>query len=108
MSKNKKHRRRSDQEQPEDYTAYICMSGFKNQAEVKKAFREMEEESYDDGRSFKAAGQKAVSYAVFAQLYNEFRLPAAMLETIIMANYAVYLDGYNGNEFVSRTVFEEI
>jgi hypothetical protein len=90
------------------FYAHISMSGFKNPLKIKKAFREMEDDSYNAGRDDKAHNRGTISLKVFARDFDEFCLPPAMLEAIIKANYAVYLDGYHGREFKSRTVCEEI
>lgn len=106
MSKRKKNRGNGTQYQ--GFYAHIGLSGFKNPQEIKKACGEMDEDSYTVGREDKAHNLEIMPFIEFARGFAEFRIPPAMLEGLIKANYAAYLDGYHGKEFKSRTICEEI
>ncbi|WP_306568881.1 hypothetical protein [Faecalispora jeddahensis] len=105
MAKHKKKlAKRSGRSLADKYTAHINMSLFGESKEAASAFYGMETDSYRMGNEDKEHGRKVKLLSEFASDFNELLLPLPLKSSIIRANYAVYVDGYNGTEFQSRTI----
>lgn len=105
MAKHKKKpAKHSGQPLANKSMAHINMSLFSGSKEAAYAFYGMETDSYRMGNEDKAHGRKIKPLLEFANDFNELLLPLPLKSSIIRANYAVYMDGYNGREFQSRTI----
>lgn len=109
MAKHKKKpAKRSGKVNPDSSTVYISMSNSRNPKATAAALHGMETDSYDMGKWDKEHGHDTMPLSDFTRGFDELNVPQPIKAGIVRANYAVYMDGYNGKAFKSRTICEEV